>query len=118
MASKSLIIRSIYTCLVEGEVCKGEVRKEDFGIEWLPKRVIIFLSLVLKLIYLIVLFLNKLSFEVSGAGDRYLLYGLLIKESFLVRLIMKPIGVGAGTGIGIGVSLLIGEGEVATSVGD
>ena len=37
---------------------------------------------------------------------------------FLVRLIIKPIGVGVGTRVGIGVSLLIGEGEVATSVGD
>ena len=113
MASKSLIIRLIYTRLVE-----GEVSKEDFGVEQSPKGIAISLSSVLKLIYLTAPSPNKLSLKVSSVGDRYLLYRLPIKESFLVRLIIKPIGVGVGTRVGIGVGLLIGKGEVVTSIGN
>ena len=113
MASKSLIVRLIYTYLVE-----GEVSKKDFSIERSPKGIVISLSLVLKLIYLTAPSLNKLSLKVSSVGDRYLLYRLPIKESFLVRLIIKPTGVGAGMRAGTGVGSSIGKGEVITSVGN
>ena len=114
VGSKSLIIRLIYTRLVE-----GEASKEDFSVEQSPKEIAISFSLVLKLICLTAPSPNKLSLKVSGVGDRYSLYRLPIKESFLVRSIKKPAGVGAGTrtGIGTGVSLSISR-EVATSIGN
>jgi len=46
------------------------------------------------------------------------LLALLAKESSLIRLIKKLGGYCIGGGKGIGVNLLIGAGEVATSVGD
>jgi len=113
VASKSSIVRLIYTRLVE-----GEVGKEDFGIERSPKEIAISSSSVLKSICSTTPSPNKLSLEVSGAGDRYSLYGLPIKESFSVRSMIKPTGVGVGTRAGTGVSSSIGEGEVATSVGN
>ena len=112
MAFKSLIVRLIYTYLVEEGFTKG-----DFGVEQSPKEIAISSSLVLRLICLTPLSLNKLSLKVFGGGDWYLLYGLPIKEFFLVRLIKKPAGVGVCTLVGIGVGLLI-SGEVVTSVGD
>ena len=81
------------------------------------KEIAIFSFLVLKLICLTAPLLNKLSLKVSGVGDWYSLYGLPIKESFLVRLIKNPAGVGVGKYRCIGVSSLINK-KVATSIGD